>query len=149
MKNDEPTYLNRADPSPRCGRNEYDPFSPAPYDASLPEQALWRAVITQALMDAASNSKKPEAAYFRSEARHWLTENSQSFCDVCYLAGLDPDYTRRMAKKALARNCKWRNEPGQGRKKKMLKQKKSARETTEEPQNNCEIIEIRRFMGAA
>jgi len=75
------------------------------------EQAMWRAVITQALMDAASNSKKPEALYFKGEALHWLLEGGQDFSTVCYYAGLEPDYVRRMAKQALMRGFRWRCEP--------------------------------------
>jgi len=72
------------------------------------EQALWRAVITQALMDASSNSKKSELQYEKSQASCWLDRNSPDFCTVCDYAGFDPIYVRRQTQKALARNCIWR-----------------------------------------
>lgn len=72
------------------------------------EQALWRAVITQALMDAASNSSKTQTLQRRNEARKWLFSGSLDFNRVCDLAGLDPGYVRRKSKWALLRSGNWR-----------------------------------------
>lgn len=54
------------------------------------ETALWVAVITQAMMDALSNSKNAETRYHKHEATRWLTGNSRNFITVCHFAGLDP-----------------------------------------------------------
>ena len=70
--------------------------------------ALWRAVITQQLMDAASNSAKMEARYNKSQARHWLSGRTDDFHTVCDFANLAPDYVRHRASRALERNCRWR-----------------------------------------
>ena len=78
------------------------------------EPGLWRAVITQALMDAASQSRKPEAKKFRSEALKWLLTHSADFDAVCDNAHLDPDYVRSRAIQALARGFEWRLPAGQG-----------------------------------
>mgnify|MGYP000019280855 CR=1 FL=1 len=78
------------------------------------EPSLWRAVITQALMDAASNSAKAEAKRTRSDAAQWLLSNTPDFEAVCDNAGLDPDYVRTRARAALARGCTWRLPAGQG-----------------------------------
>ena len=78
------------------------------------EQGIWRAVITQALMDAASQSQKSEARRTRSDALNWLLSNTSDFEAVCDNAGFDPDYIRRRAKEALARGCEWRLPNGQG-----------------------------------
>jgi hypothetical protein len=78
------------------------------------EPALWKAVITQALMDAASNSAKSEAKKHRREALEWLLGESSDFESVCDHAGLDPAYVRRRAREALARNCAWRLPAGHG-----------------------------------
>jgi hypothetical protein len=72
-------------------------------------QSLWRAVIMQALMDAATRSRKPEALYHKREAYAWLTEGSRDFVMVCDYANLDPGYVRIAAKHALARGCAWRS----------------------------------------
>ena len=78
------------------------------------EPGLWRAVITQALMDAASHSRKSEAKRSRRDALEWLLSNSRDFESVCDNAGFDPGYVRRRAKEALLRNCAWRLPNGQG-----------------------------------
>ena len=78
------------------------------------EPGLWRAVITQALMDAASQSRKSEARRSRTDALHWLLSSDSDFETVCDNAGLDPDYVRSRARAALARGCQWRLPVGQG-----------------------------------
>ena len=72
------------------------------------ERALWRAVITQALMDASSNSKKMELKYEKSQALCWLSAFSEDFRCVCDHAGFDPVYVRTQAVEALKRGCVWR-----------------------------------------
>src|SRR5262245_37362871 len=81
------------------------------------ERGLWRAVLTQALMDAASHSRKPENQFHKHEATAWLTGFSKDFVMVCDLADLDPSYVRRAVKRALLSGCKWRTEAGTGRRK--------------------------------
>lgn len=78
------------------------------------EQDVWRAVITQALMDAASRSRKSEAKRTRNDALQWLLSDSRDFEAVCDNAGFDPGYIRRRAKEALARGFEWRLPNGQG-----------------------------------
>ncbi len=85
--------------------------APDPDLKARAEIGLWRAVITQALMDAGSESRKPEALYHKFEATAWLPGNSRDFVTVCDYAGLDPRYVLRMAARALANGCKWRAEP--------------------------------------
>jgi hypothetical protein len=86
-----------------------------PYDSVRGESALWVAVITQAMMDALSRSGNPEAMYHKHEATEWLTGNGKDFVEVCLLAGFDPDYVRRKAKRALVAPRPWRAEPGKGK----------------------------------
>jgi elongation factor P hydroxylase len=78
------------------------------------EPGLWRAVITQALMDAASRSSKSDAQRLRSDALSWLLSDADDFTAVCDNAGLDPDYVRSRARTALRRNCEWRLQAGLG-----------------------------------
>ncbi|MBY0407595.1 MAG: hypothetical protein K2Q01_07875 [Rickettsiales bacterium] len=85
------------------------------YDSVRGERALWIAVVTQAMMDALSRSRKPEDQFSKFEATRWLTGNSAHFKTVCMLAGLDPVYVRVRAKKALASNTLWRAEAGTGK----------------------------------
>jgi hypothetical protein len=87
-----------------------DSFNESTFNPIRAEQALWRAVITQALMDASGNSSKMEARYEKSQAICWLTGFSEDFKTVCDYAGYPPEYVRRNAIAALKRNCKWRAE---------------------------------------
>lgn len=92
------------------------------------EQALWRAVITQALMDAASKSKKMELKYEESQALCWLTTNGEDFRTVCENAGFDPFYIRRQSIEALKRDCQWRTPNNSGIKKEISKSSHSTPE---------------------
>ncbi len=85
-----------------------------PHSFADREPSLWRAVITQALMDAASNSQKSEAIKWKAEAMQWLSGQSEEFLLVCEYAGLDPDYVRENAARAIARGCIWRLPAGMG-----------------------------------
>ena len=75
------------------------------------EQALWRAVITQALMDAGSKSVKREAKVHRAQAIAWFSKRNPDFQLVCTLAGLEVDYVFERAQKAIRQDCKWRKDP--------------------------------------
>jgi hypothetical protein len=96
-------------------KSNYDAFFLEPYNGARGETALWIAVITQAMMDALSHSKQSEAQYHKHEAIRWLSDNSKDFVEVCMSAGLDPDYVRRKAKRALVVPTLWRAAPGKGK----------------------------------
>lgn len=81
------------------------------------ERALWRAVIAQALMDAACGSKKPELMQHKQEALVWLRGTSRDFATVAHHAGFEPEYLRKLVSDALAANCQWRALPGEGTRK--------------------------------
>jgi hypothetical protein len=78
------------------------------------EQAMWKAVIVQALMDAACGSTKYEAAQAREEALIWLRGTSRDFITVCHHAGFEPEFTRVLIQRALSKQCRWRALPGEG-----------------------------------
>ena len=103
-----------AAPAPALQASTYDPILVEPYNAVAREQALWRAVIVQALMDAASGSKKKENIQAREEARVWLRGNSPDFLTVCHYAGYEPEFVREMVQEAMERDCVWRAAPGTG-----------------------------------
>jgi hypothetical protein len=75
-------------------------------------KSLWMSVITQALMDASSHSKKMFARKQKIEALKWLLDekNNEDFKRVCGLADLDHQEVLLKVKKALANGCKWRND---------------------------------------
>lgn len=105
-----------ASPASGLGRNPYDPSLAEPHNGVAHEQALWRAVIVQALMDASSNSKKKENLQSKEEALVWLRGTSRDFVAVCHHAGFEPEFVREMARRALSRECVWRAAPGTGEK---------------------------------
>lgn len=76
-------------------------------------RALWRSVITQALMDAGRNSNKKSEQIHKKAALKWLEEESEDFMQVCILADMDPMYVRAQAAEAVSRGCKWRNDARQ------------------------------------
>ena len=114
------------------------------------EKALWVAVITQAMMDALSKSKSPETQYHKDEAIRWLTDNGKDFHHVCMLAGFDPSYIRKKAKKAIVSPSAWRAAPGKGKRYHERKSKREAakQQVTKEPQpvskpqpSHCNVIQ--------
>ena len=74
------------------------------------EQALWRAVILQAILDACSNSGRTEDQLAKRDAKEWLLSNSNDFKQVAHLAGMAPDYARRRALCAIENSKQWRRE---------------------------------------
>lgn len=78
------------------------------------EVALWNGVILQALLDATSNSKKPEAKVAKREALTFLTTHNQMFYNICDMAQRDPEYTFMQVQRALLNNCQWRLPAGKG-----------------------------------
>lgn len=72
--------------------------------------AMWRAVITQALMDAGNNSKKLEMRKEKARAIAWLNGDGDDFKEVCIMAGLDPQHVKNKAYEAIKNGCKWRVE---------------------------------------
>lgn len=91
------------------GANKYQDDINSDTNSLLGIRALWRAVITQALMDAASSSKKPFYIMQKMKARAWLRGNSKDFQSVCALADMDPQYVKQQAQIAIINNCQWRN----------------------------------------
>jgi len=89
-------------------------WADAPYNAAASEEALWRAVITQAMVDAiTTNLSKLEFIIDKMEALTWLTSDSEDFLDVCERAGMDYNDVRVRAKKALTNPSAWRAAAGE------------------------------------
>ncbi len=82
------------------------------------EQALWRAVIMQALTDAGSQSKKMEAKFHRAQAIAWFSKRNPDFQLVCALAGMEMEYVFERAHAAIRKDCKWRKDPNENQKNK-------------------------------
>ncbi len=74
------------------------------------EIGMWRAVITQALLDCASMSKRTEDQVAKHSAMSWFAMQNPDFVKVCEYAYLEPEYVMRKAKNAISNGCKWRND---------------------------------------
>ena len=117
--NTQQTEMQEAAPSKKTAKrrrhkHDYQYWLAEPYNTARGEMALWVAVITQAMMDALSNSRNPETIACKQAAIAWLTGNSKDFCTVCHFAGMDPDYVRKKAKKSITSPIPWRAEAGKG-----------------------------------
>lgn len=64
-------------------------------------QALWRAVILQAILDATSSAKRSENIVEKQKATNWIFDKNTDFDAVCFLAGYSTSYVRRKAKKFI------------------------------------------------
>lgn len=111
--------------------SSYDAFTLNGYnsdgeDSAPGERALWRAVITQTLMDASSNSKKVIDKVERARALAWFSLRNPDFLAVCSLADMEPKYVLQKVKEAISRGCKWRKEPGTAPKKNTKTKKNKA-----------------------
>lgn len=82
---------DRLDPTPEPSIVRHDP--PVP-----PEQALWTAVVIQAISDATGTDRRT-----RNAARRWLLGGMSDLVTVCNLAGIEPSALRRYAR-TLARS---------------------------------------------
>ena len=56
------------------------------------EVKMWRAVITLAFEDVASNSVAKVDAYRKQEAHTWLLGKTDDFKQVCYYAEIEPEF---------------------------------------------------------
>lgn len=83
------------------------------YDYS-PEVRLYKAILTQALIDASNISSSPEAKKHELEAKNWIFGNSDYFKEVCYNAEISPDFMRQITKEAIRLNSVKKSESYQG-----------------------------------
>lgn len=79
-----------------------------PHSQARGEVALWRGVLHQAMLDAASKdsdrlsvSRKHEAVAARESSKRWLQRPNKDFETVCLLADLNPDWVRMKVRAAL------------------------------------------------
>jgi len=102
------TSPNRRDKSPK----DAGEWADGPYNYTQGEEAMWRAVIMQALMDACARWGRHDWYVNKLEAIRWLTSGGEDFLDVCERASLDHNFVRVRAKKAMANPGAWRTEAG-------------------------------------
>lgn len=67
-------------------------------------QALWRAVILQAILDATSTAKRSENVVEKQKALNWIFDRNTDFDTICFLAGYSTGYVQRKAKQFITNN---------------------------------------------
>lgn len=135
----ESLYLN--------GGSDYLANEQVENEATRGEIALWRAVITQALMDAGSNSAKKEMRLEKAQAVAWLSGRSPDFHTVCSLASLDPNYVRQKAQEAIKRGCIWRDDCAVNPSIKKIKAEKKTKKQSPIIVNDNKPIEAKSFFN--
>lgn len=94
--------------------NHFDAYSGDPYNHTAGEQAMWRSVIVQALMDAASLSQKPENQNHRRQALIWLRGRSEDFSYRLPLRGAGPGFHARDDPRGVGARMRMARRAGDG-----------------------------------
>lgn len=71
-------------------------------------RSVWRATITQAVIDATSKSSKTADIVERNAVLSWFSLNSSGFLTVCALADLNPEFVLERIKLAIKHPEKWK-----------------------------------------
>jgi len=86
---------------------------------ALPEEGLWVAVLSRAVLDACKGppnlnmkvrsnvTHKNNYTYARDQARHFFLEGGRHFKDICEMAGRNPDYVQQRVRKIILRKNGW------------------------------------------
>ncbi|EIM63235.1 hypothetical protein [Desulfobacter postgatei] len=89
------------------------------YEQSDPNRVLWLAVINQAVDDyqthldiqAGRYKADPYKATACRGAFHWITQAGDWFCQVCYMADLDPESIQMAARRRAVQDIRINPDP--------------------------------------
>ncbi|MGX6960190.1 MAG: hypothetical protein ACIPMY_02890 [Rickettsia endosymbiont of Pentastiridius leporinus] len=65
---------------------------------SLPDIALRRAIIMQAVIDSTNTSLKKEAKKAEYNSKNWIFEDNENFTSTCLEAGVEPSLVKEITK---------------------------------------------------
>ena len=82
------------------------PFEHLKEYSPSPEIILYKAIITQAIIDATNISDAPRAKTLETDAKKWIFSNSDYFQKICYIAGIEPSFVVKITKEAIKLNHK-------------------------------------------
>jgi hypothetical protein len=82
------------------------PFERLKQYNSSSEIILYKAIITQAIIDATNISETPKARVIERDAKAWIFGNSDHFQKICYMAEIEPGFVVKITKEAIKLNCK-------------------------------------------
>jgi len=69
-----------------------------------PEQRLFQAVILQAFEDALTTHGSKQESYLKKDAHDWFLAYDNTFNDICWYAGFDPELIYERYKKLIEEN---------------------------------------------
>lgn len=93
---------------------------------SSPEVSLYKAVITQAIIDATNTSLMPEAKSIERDAKRWIFGNDEYFQKICHMAGIDPGFVIKITQEAIRLNHTKREARGLGIKQRSARQSRKS-----------------------
>jgi hypothetical protein len=74
--------------------------------------ALFNAILLQAILDATSKSENTGMNYIRCEAENWLNSNNPMFHLCCDIAEISPEKVRAKVQSIKDGDCQWRASGG-------------------------------------
>jgi hypothetical protein len=80
------------------------PFERIKHFNASNEVSLYKAIITQAIIDATNTSDERAAKDIEVDAKGWLFGNSPYFQEICYRAEIEPSFVVKIAKDAIKLN---------------------------------------------
>jgi hypothetical protein len=81
------------------------PFERLKQYNSSSEIILYKAIITQAIIDATNISTAPRARAMELDAKEWIFGNSDYFQKICHMARIEPGFVIKITKEAIKLNC--------------------------------------------
>lgn len=69
-----------------------------------PEVRLYKAILTQAIIDASNISNNPSSRKEEIDAKNWIFGNGEYFQEICLKAESDPNQIIKLAKEAISLN---------------------------------------------
>lgn len=69
-----------------------------------PEVRLYKAILTQAIIDLSNVADNKEARRLELEAKKWIFGNSHDFQEICHNAEMSPGFVIKIAKDAIKLN---------------------------------------------
>jgi len=80
------------------------PFERLKEYITSPDARLYKAIITQAIIDATNTSSAPQARAIERSAKNWIFGNGEHFQMVSYLANSEPTFIIKLTKEAIKLN---------------------------------------------
>ncbi len=77
------------------------PFERIKFYNSSPEVSLFKAVITQAIVDASNLSCSKEYKKIELEAKAWIFGGSEDFEEICRMVKLTPSWVKKIAEEII------------------------------------------------